>query len=171
MKRVAAGLMCAMASVIVVGLSGPGSALAGNLKLVEGTVYDSTCGAVCMPECPPPPHCGPIPAPQGQSAAICAQASIVCPLYRIAPGGPVYSGEGSLVNVRKRGSATAITRLSIVEGHFSIRLAPGEYVFHPYMAESQCWSAETTIATVTAKSTSPVPVALSATNRCVLHPL
>lgn len=157
---------------------GSGSALAaGAKKTVEGTVYDATCVRVCVPECPPPPHCGPV-TQAGRSNVICAQASIVCPLYaspRIClpssncGGYPIYAGEGSLVNVRKRGSATVLARLPIVEGHFRIRLGPGEYVFHPYMAEEQCWLAETVMARVTAKLKSPVPVTLNATNRCVVH--
>jgi hypothetical protein len=164
-------IVLAVSLALAAGVGAGTATAAGGKKLVEGTVYDATCVAVCQPECPPPPHCGPIPAPKSRSDAICAQAAIVCPLYRIAPGGPVYSGEGSLVNVRKRGSATVIARLPIVEGHFTIRLAPGDYVFHPYMAEEQCWSAGAVVTPVTAKSTSPVPVTLDATNRCVMHPL
>jgi hypothetical protein len=156
--------------VLVLSLA-PTSASAGTQKLVEGTVYDNSCGAVCLPECPPPPHCGPLPAPQARSAVVCAQTEIVCPLYRLAPGGSIYTGEGSLVNVRRRGSEGVIARLPIVEGHFKIRLDPGEYVFRPYMAEEQCWSADQVVTTVTAKSVSPVGVAMSATNRCVVHPL
>jgi hypothetical protein len=164
--------------VLLAGL-GSGTAAAGQKKLVEGTVYDTTCVAVCMPECPPPPHCGPVPVTKSRSDVICAQASIVCPLYRAAPdiclpssncgGFPVYSGEGSLVNVRKRGSTTVLARLPIVEGHFKTRLGPGQYVFHPYMAEEQCWSAEPVTAAVTSRLKSPVPVTLDATNRCVVH--
>jgi hypothetical protein len=162
-------------SVLLAGL-GSGTAAAGNKKLVEGTVLDTTCVTVCTPPCPPP--CGPIPAPQSRSDVICAQASIVCPLSaspRIClpssncGGNPIYSGEGSLVNVRKRGSSTLLARLLIVEGHFKIRLAPGEYVFHPYLAEEGCWSAEPVTAKVTARLRSPVPVTLNATNRCVVH--
>lgn len=164
MRRSALVLVASMA--LALGL-GPGTAsAAGNKKLVEGTVYDTTCITVCQPECPPPPHCGPVPAPKSHGAVICAQASIVCPLYRIAPGGSIYTGEGSLVNVRKRGSATVIARLPIVEGHFKIRLEPGEYVFRPYMAEEQCWSAERVTAAVAAGASSPVAVTLSATDRC-----
>jgi hypothetical protein len=110
---------------------------------------------------------------------ICAQASIVCPLYRAAPriclpssncgGFQIYTGEGSLVNVRKRGSATVLARLPIVEGHFRIRLGPGEFVFHPYYAEEGCWSGEPVTARVTAKLKAPVPVTLNATNTCVMH--
>jgi hypothetical protein len=166
--------------VLFAGL-GSGTAAAGSKKLVEGTVYDTTCATACIPPCPPP--CGPIPAPQSRSDVICAQAQIICPLYaspRVTsppiclpssdcPGFPVYTGDGSLVNVRKRGSATVLARLPIVEGHFTIRLAPGEYVFHPYMAEEGCWSAEPVTARVTARLRGPVPVTLNATSRCVIH--
>jgi hypothetical protein len=157
--------------VLAIALAGLGSgtAAAGNKKLVEGTVYDTTCIAVCQPECPPPPHCGPIPVTKGKRNVICAQAAIVCPLYRIAPGASIYTGEGSLVNVRKLGSATVITRLPIVEGHFKIRLAPGQYIFHPYMAEEQCWSAEPWRVEVTARERSPIATSVGATNNCVVH--
>lgn len=169
--------------ILLVGLVGllavvPGGAsAAGNAKMVEGSVYDTTCVSICMPECPPPPHCGPLPR-AGKGDVICAQAQIVCPLYA-APrvclpsgncgGYPIYTNEGSLVNVRKRGSATVLARLPIVAGHFRIRLAPGEYVFHPYMAEERCWSAAPVIGQVTPRLKSPVPVILDATNRCVVH--
>jgi hypothetical protein len=170
------GLVCLAALAIALAGLGSGTAAAGNKKLVEGTVYDTTCVTVCRPECPPPPHCGPI-TQEGKRNVICAQASIVCPLYD-APdriclpssncgGSPVYTGAGSLVNIRKRGSATVIARLPIVEGHFKIRLGPGEYVFHPYMAEEQCWSAEPVTAGIALRSRSPVAVTLNATDGCV----
>jgi hypothetical protein len=156
--------------------SGSASA-AGNKKLVEGTVYDATCVAVCVPPCPPP--CGPVPAPNSRSNLLCAQGQIVCPLYDASPriclpssncgGFPIYTGEGSLVNVRRRGSATVIARLPIVEGHFKIRLAPGEYRFRPYMAEEQCWAAEPVSVRIFRSLKSPVPVTLDATNRCIVH--
>jgi hypothetical protein len=164
---------------LAAGLGSGSAAAAGSKKLVEGTVYDATCVAVCQPECPPPPHCGPVPATQSRSAAICARAAIVCPLYRATAdiclpssncaGYPVYTGEGSLINVRRMGSATVIARLPVVEGHFTIRLAPGQYIFHPYMAEEQCWSAEPWRVQVTARDHSPIPTTLGATNNCVVH--
>jgi hypothetical protein len=157
---------------------GSGTAAAGNKKLVEGTVYDTTCVTVCRPECPPPPHCGPVPA-QGRSDVICARAAIVCPLYRAAPriclpssncaGYPIYSLEGSLINVRRTGSATVIARLPVVEGHFKIRLAPGQYIFHPYMAEEQCWSAEPWRVEVNPRQRGPIATSVGATNNCVMH--
>lgn len=164
---------------LAAGLGSGTAAAAGNKKLVEGTVYDTTCVAVCQPECPPPPHCGPVPVTKVKRNVICAQAAIVCPLYRVAPriclpssncaGDPIYTVEGSLVNVREMGSATVIARLPIVEGHFKIRLAPGQYIFHPYMAEEQCWSAEPRRVQVMARDHSPIPTSLGATNNCVVH--
>jgi hypothetical protein len=154
--------------MLFVGL-GSGTAAAGGKKLVEGTVYDTTCVTVCQPECPPPPHCGPVPVTKGKQKVICAQASIVCPLYRIAPGGQVYTGEGSLVNVRKIGSAKVLARLPVVEGHFKVRLAPGQYIFHPYMAEEQCWSAEPWRVEVSPRQQGPIATSLGATNTCVVH--
>jgi hypothetical protein len=188
MKRFARGFLGFVALVALVAALTPGGAsAAGGKKLVEGTVYDTTCpGTSCSP-CPPP--CGPVPAPQSRTKAICAQAAaqrrIVCPLQETARGAgpdfcvqgepcgvayPIYTGEGAVVNVRKRGSATALATLPIVEGHFQIRLAPGDYVFHPYLPEPQCWSGEKTIATVDPRAQSPVPATLNVSNRCVAHP-
>lgn len=172
-------LVCVAVLAIALAGLGTGTAAAGNKKLVEGTVYDATCVTVCRPECPPPPHCGPVPVTKSRSDVICARAAIVCPLYRVAPriclpssncgGYPTYSGEGSLVNVRKLGSATVIARLPIVEGHFKIRLAPGQYIFHPYMAEERCWSAEPWRVEVTPRQQGPIATSLGATNNCVVH--
>jgi hypothetical protein len=173
MRRFAVLLVGLVALLAVV----PGGATAaGGKKMIEGTVYDATCVTACPPPCPPP--CGPVPVQRSRSDVICAQARIVCPLYsspRIClpwtncGNHPIYTGEGSLVNVRKRGSATLITRLPIVQGHFKIRLAPGEYVFHPYYAEEQCWSGPPAMIKVTAKLKSPVPATLNVTNTCVVH--
>lgn len=178
MRRLAVALVGLVALLAFV----PGAAsAAGNKKLVEGTVYDANCVTVCRPECPPPPHCGPVPAPKSRAAVICAQAAIVCPLYDASPriclpssscgGYPIYSVEGSLINVRKQGSATVIARLPIVEGHFEIRLAPGQYLFHPYMAEEQCWSAEPWRVEVTPREQSPIPTSVGAIDNCAEHPL
>jgi hypothetical protein len=182
MRRAATALICVTAIAVVFAGLGSGTATAGNKKLVEGIVLDGTCGVSCLPPCPPP--CGPIPAPQSRGDVICARASIVCPLTQkqrtVAPDfciqgepcgvvDPIYSGEGSLVNVRKRGSTEVIARLPIVEGHFKIRLAPGNYVFHPYMAEEQCWSAEPATTKVAADLRGAVTVRIYAHNSCAIH--
>jgi hypothetical protein len=181
MRRVGTRLICLAAlSALIVGL-GSGSAAAGNRKLVEGTVYDTTCATGCVPECPPPPHCGPIA--QVRLKIICAQPQsrrIVCPLQtspRICLQGspcggafPIYSGEGVVINVRRRGSATVLARLSVVEGHFGIRLGPGAYVLHPYLPEAQCWSGVPAVVRVTRRQKSPVPATIDVVNSCVVHP-
>jgi hypothetical protein len=173
------GLVALLASVMTLA---PGVASAGNRKLVEGTVYDTTCATACVPECPPPPHCGPITA-QAKADIVCAQAQrlIVCPLEtspRICLQGspcgggtyPVYSGEGATVNVRRRGSATVIANLPVVEGHFSIRLGPGDYVLRPYLPEESCWSAEPGTVAVAARLKSPVLATVDVSDSCVAHP-
>jgi hypothetical protein len=165
----------------VIGLS-PGSAsAAGNKKLVEGTVYDTTCAASCVPECPPPPPCGPVTR-SAKAAVVCARArpAIVCPLYKTVvciqapcPGPttyPVYSGEGGVVKVRKRGSATVLATPPIVEGHFEIRLAPGYYELRPFLPEPECWSGVKQEVLVSAKARGPVPSELQVSNTCVAHP-
>src|ERR1700760_11120 len=66
--------LLALAALIAVLVSGSATA-AGGKKVVEGTVYDTTCSGVsCGVECPPPPHCGPITAG--------AKRRIVCPLTK-----------------------------------------------------------------------------------------
>lgn len=180
MRRVGTGLATILAlTVFCVGLGSGSAGAAGNEKLVAGTVYDSTCATACIPECPPPPHCGPIPASKSRADVVCAQASIVCPLYdspRIClPSGncggyPVYAGEGAVVNVRRRGSSTVLATLTVVEGHFKIRLGRGEYVFHPYLPEEPCWSGEPAMVRITAKLRSPVPAAIDVSDRCAAHP-
>jgi hypothetical protein len=176
---VALGLVVLVAAMVL----GAGSASAGgNKKLVEGTVYDTTCAASCTPECPPPPHCGPV-TQSNKAAVICAQQAkpaIVCPLYKTVvcvqapcpgPGAyPVYSGEGAVVNVRRVGSATVIAQLPVVEGHFKTRLGPGKYVLHPILPEEQCWTRERGRIEVTARQQGPMSVSLDVSNSCVAHP-
>jgi hypothetical protein len=167
--------------VAVVAL-GTGSASAGgNKKLVEGTVYDTTCATACVPECPPPPHCGPIT--QSAAAVICAQRAkpaIVCPLYTTVvcvqapcPGPavyPVYSGEGAVVKLRRRGSAEVLATLPVVEGHFKIRLGFGEYMVRPFLPEPECWSGAKTAVWVSREFKGPLPASLHVSNHCVAHP-
>ena len=178
----AVGLMVLVAAVA--GLVAGSATAGGNKKLVEGTVYDTTCleASTCEPPCPPPPHCGPVPASKTSARVICAQRQrmIVCPLYAGSPriclpssncgAYPVYTGEGAIVKVRKRGSATVLATLPVVEGHFKIRLGAGEYVFHPHLGEEPCWTGEPVMQTVTPRLRSPVPVTLDVGNSCVAHP-
>jgi hypothetical protein len=172
-------------AMLLAGLGSGSAAAAGTKKLVEGTVYDTTCATACAPECPPPPHCGPITA-KSSAAIVCPlreKRIIACPLARAdsvivcvqaegcpTPGYPVYSGEGATIKVRKRGSATVLTTLSVVEGHFKIRLGAGEYVLHPYLPEEPCWSGEPWQVKVTARTQGPIPVSLNVKNGCVAHP-
>jgi hypothetical protein len=171
---------------LLAGLGSGSAAAAGHRKVVEGTVYDTTCATACVPECPPPPHCGPITA-QSRAAIVCPlelKRIIACPLVKAdsaivcvqaedcppAGGYPVYSGEGAVINVRKRGVSTVLATLPIVEGHFQVRLGPGEYVLHPYLPEPQCWSGVVERVKVSAKTAGPIPASIKVTNSCVVHP-
>jgi hypothetical protein len=185
-EKIGARILGAMALVALVALFVAGSAAAaGNKKLVEGTLYDTTCaGVACGVECPPPPHCGPITA-QRQARIMCplAERMIACPLSRASvivcvqaegcPGTsdpPAWSGEGAVVTVRKRGATNTMAKLPVSEGHFSIRLAPGEYILRPYLPEPQCWSGEADRIAVAATMRGPIAAALSVSDSCVAHP-
>lgn len=173
------GLVALAAAVL------PGTALAGNKKLVEGTVYDTTCaGVTCGIECPPPPHCGPVTA-RAEKRIVCPMGArmIACPLARAGVivcvqaegcpgrvGPPVWTGEGGVVTVRRRGSAKVLAKLPVAEGHFSTRLAPGEYVLRAYPPEPQCWSGEKTMLAVSARAKGPLPAAVDVSDSCVAHP-
>jgi hypothetical protein len=181
MRRRGRGIGLVVIAAAVVALAAGSTSAAGSKKLVEGTVYDTTCATACLPECPPPPHCGPI-TQAAREKVVCAQPQqrmIVCPLAgspRIClpssncGGYPVYSGDGAVVNVRKRGSATVLATLPVVEGHFKIRLPAGEYILHPYLPEEPCWSGKTAMVQLTARLRSPVPATVDVSNGCVAHP-
>jgi hypothetical protein len=183
MRRLGTFAGLALIVALMAGLVAGSAAAAGPTKLVEGTVYDTTCATSCVPECPPPPHCGPITQEQ-TTKVICAQRAarlIVCPLYKPAvvcvqapcPGPrpyPVYSGEGAVVKVRKRGSATVIATLPVVEGHFTVRLGFGEYVMRPFLPEPQCWSGPPMDVWVSRSLQGPLPASLYVSNSCVAHP-
>jgi hypothetical protein len=186
MRRLAITVTAAFMLLMLLAGLGSGSAAAANKKLVEGTVYDTTCATACAPECPPPPHCGPITA--GSTAAIICplreRRIIACPLVKTdsaivcvqaegcpesAPY-PLYSGEGAVVKVRRRGSATVIATVPIVEGHFKIRLGFGQYMVHPFFPEPQCWSGTKIAIWVSKELQGPVPSSLWVANSCVAHP-
>lgn len=168
---------------VVAGLLAGSASAGGTKKLVEGTVYDTTCleTSACQPPCPPP--CGPVPTTLPR--IVCAQQRIVaCPLSAAAaetsppiclPASgcftyPVYSGEGATVNVRRRGSATVLMTLPVVEGHFQVRLGPGEYVFHPHPPEEPCWSGAASTVAVSAKWRGPLSASVDVQHTCVAHP-
>lgn len=174
MRKVATLVVFVVALLTLpVALATGSAGAAGHTKLVEGTLYDTTCVTACVPECPPPPHCGPITA-QSRADIVCPQAQkriIACPLETsTATAFPVYSTEGAVVHVRERGSATVLATLTVVEGHFEIRLAPGEYVFHSYLPEEPCWSGEVVRVKVTARAKGPIPASIDVSNGCVVHP-
>lgn len=180
MRSVGSGVVGLAALVALVALLASPASAAKDKKLVEGTVYDTTCVTACLPECPPPPHCGPVA--QVRAGTICAQRRrlIVCPLVTTGPQPvcvraagcppyPTYGGEGAVINVRRRGSATVIARLAVVAGYFKLRLGPGEYVLHPYLPEEPCWSGAPAMVKVAARHRGSIPAAVYVSDGCVVH--
>jgi hypothetical protein len=175
-----------LAAVGLVAMFVAGSATAARpKKVVEGTVYDTTClGTTCG--CPTPPCGGPVT--QGRSDLICAepqqQRRIVCPLAKGAtvapdfciqgqPCGtvyPLYEGEGAVVKIRKRGSAKVIATVPVVEGHFKIALGFGEYMMRTFLGEPQCWQGTKQAVLVSKGLHGPAPASLYVDNACVAHP-
>jgi hypothetical protein len=186
MRRLVAAVGLVVLVTIVIGLAAGSASAAGQKKLVEGTVYDTTgviC-ATCAPECPPPPHCGPI-TQSARAKVVCAlrarrlivcplaQGSVVCVQAEGCPGSspyPVYSGEGAIVKVRKRGSSTVLITVPIVEGHFKVQLPPGRYMVRPFLPEPQCWAGPKIAVWVSLALQGPVPSSLYVSNSCVAHP-
>lgn len=179
MRRLATALGLVVLVALAAGLVAGSATGAGSKKLVEGTVYDTTCATSCAPECPPIP-CGPV-TQAASGSYVCAQRLIVCPLAKRAvvcvkapcPGTtpyPVYSGEGGVVKVRKRGSTTVLATVPIVEGHFKIELAFGEYMLRPFLPEPECWSGDKTAVWVSRQFKGPLPSFLHVSNSCVAHP-
>jgi hypothetical protein len=176
--------LLALAALVMALVTGSAAA-AGNKKLIEGTVYDTTCAAVaCGVECPPPPHCGPITA-QSEEQIMCpmGERMIACPLSRASaiacvraegcPGTttyPLYAGEGGVVKVRKRGSTAVLTTVRIIEGRFRIKLVPGYYAIRPFLPEPECWSGAKLTVWVDPAHPGPVPSTLRVANSCVAHP-
>jgi hypothetical protein len=172
--------MAVLVGLIAVLVTGSAAA-ATNKKIVDGTVYDTTCaGVACGVECPPPPHCGPITA-EGKTGIVCpmSERMIACPLSKAtvivcvqAEGcpetgsPPVWSGEGGVVTVRKRGSSRLLEKMPITEGHFSMPLGAGEYVLRPYLPEPRCWSGDPVRIIVSFAVSGPVPAALDVRNSC-----
>jgi hypothetical protein len=149
---------------------------AGPKKVVEGTVYDTTClGTTCG--CPTPPCGGPVT--QGRPDLICAepQRKIVCPLAKVAPDFciqgqpcgtvyPVYEGEGAYVKIRKQGFSNVIATVPVVDGHFKVALGFGEYVMRPLSAEPQCWLGTKQAVLVSRGLHGPAPASLYVNSSC-----
>jgi hypothetical protein len=175
-RSVVTGGLVALVVALVVG----SAAAAPGKKVVEGTVYDTTCGGtVCG--CPTPPCGGPVT--QGRSDLICAepQRRIVCPLAKAAPDFciqdqpcgtvyPVYEGEGAYVQVRRRGSAKVIATAPVVAGHFRLTLGFGEYVMRTFLPEPQCWQGTKQGVLVSRRLNGPAPAILYVDDACVAHP-
>ena len=133
---------------------------AGNKRLVEGLVYEGWCKKPGVEGCPakPFPSCPP---------------DIACNTnYK------PFTTEGTIVNVRRRGSAAVIATLTPVEGYFHAELGPGRYVMRAIMPAETCTMGQLERVTVPARGPGPVLVpvgvysygALTKDGTCAVYP-
>jgi hypothetical protein len=118
--RRAPRLRIVLAACLLAALLTPAAAsAAGKEETVDGLVYDGWCGRTDPGECPsePSPEC---------------LRAFGCHFYR------PLDVEGLFVNVRRQGSAKVIGTLVPAEGHFTIDLPPGRYVFRAIAPEELC---------------------------------
>src|ERR1700753_4097778 len=134
MRRLGLGsVVLVVAAALALGAGSAGAT--GARKLGGGTGDENHCrGATCSTSLPPrhsPPTGGPTTAQSREDRIVCAQPQriVACPLAERAaatpdfcvqgePCGvdyPVYSGEGAVVKVRRRGAATVLATLPVVE--------------------------------------------------------
>ncbi|MGV1047626.1 MAG: hypothetical protein ACOYD4_03755 [Solirubrobacterales bacterium] len=140
-----------LASLLLLGLVPATAAAQGSG--IRGVVLDATCAAGCEVECPPPPSCR-----ADFACALSLRASaIACPLAGAAatplvctragcPGPPLvryppYEGEGLKITVRPAGESGVISRRDGHGGRYSVRLPPGTYVVHAWVA-LPCWAGQ-----------------------------
>jgi hypothetical protein len=171
------GLVAAVLALLALALV-PALVLAKPSSGVHGTVLDTTCGAGCEVECPPPPACrGPqVCAPQAGTSIVCplhSRAPLVCteagcpPPPVETPEYPRYEGEAATVLVRRAGSAKVLGRVAVEAGRFTAHLAPGRYVLRAHVAEP-CWTGNRQVVEIEAGRW--IPLVLRVANGCVAHP-
>jgi len=163
-----------MAALLLSGLAlSPGAGAGDTGTGVRGVLLDATCPGPCT--CPP---CGPgMVCPEGAAP----RAGIPCAAPRRGAAGhegsvergarsippTPYSGDGARVVVRRASDGKVVAHRAPAGGRFQIRLEPGRYRVHGYVALS-CWSGETVPVTVVSGSFARVRIYLR--NQCVLGP-
>ncbi len=141
---------------------------------VKGALLNTTCPGPCTPTpcaCPPSP-CPPCTAkicperPRPQSPAL-----IACPAARALDSTAVqpqpYSGPDAHLVVRRTADHKVVARRQPTDGHFRVRLAPGAYQVHGYVAAA-CWHGETKRVVVQARDFTTLQ--LDVYNACVVSP-
>jgi hypothetical protein len=141
---------------------------------IRGVLLNTTCPGPCTvcggaSTCPPCPPC---------TAQVCparpAHAAIVCPAARtraVCAGCGVepqpYTGPDAHVVVRRVSTGDVVARRAPTDGKFSVRLGPGRYRVHGFVAAS-CWQGETRRITVHRSAFTTVELAVR--NACVVTP-
>ena len=96
------------------------SAATNEPQPVEGLIFDSYCGGA------EPGACDfDVPFPECLHGFGCFDYDL-------------WKTEGTIVNVRRRGTPTVIARLTPVEGRFQIDLPPGRYALRAIAPEGTC---------------------------------
>jgi hypothetical protein len=143
-------------------------AASGNTSSgIKGVLLNTTCPGPCLPPCPP---CVAQPCPERSSRAGRARPcpAIACPDPCVPTQSPQpYTGPDAHVVVRRVSSGRVVARRAPTDGHFRVRLAPGAYRVHGYVAES-CWVGQTQRAVVHAEHFTRLHLAVH--NDCVLAP-
>lgn len=143
---------------------------------IRGVLLNTTCPGPCGSPCPagqspcvpPCPPCTARICPErpNQDAAIpCPALSSLC--TGCAPQLQPYTGPDAHVVVRRVSNGAVVARRAPTDGHFGIRLAPGHYRIHGFVAES-CWQGETQQVAVHAGSFTALSLAVH--NNCVVTP-
>lgn len=101
------------------------------------------------------------------SAIVCPASSSVCNGCVAQPQPQPYTGPNAHVVVRRASDGAVVARRSPTAGHFRIRLGPGAYRVHGFVAEP-CWKGQTEDAVV--HSESFIRLELDVHNDCVVSP-
>jgi hypothetical protein len=163
----------ALAAIGLLVLALSGSAGGHSASGIRGVLLDTTCPGPCTPctaQSPCVPPCPPC------TARICPErpssAAIACPAARSICAGCTsqpqpYAGAGGHVVVRRVSSGEVVARRAPTDGKFAIRLAPGHYRVHGFVAQP-CWHGDTQNVVVHADAFTTVSIPVQ--NACVAAP-
>jgi hypothetical protein len=132
------GVLCV--AVLLALAPGVDAAVAGKAKLVEGMVYDGWCMTPDVEGCPDEPF------PE------CLHTFGCSPYYK------PFTTEGTIVNVRRRGSPDVVATVEPFGGYFQVELPPGRYVMRAVMPPETCTAGQLERVTISARESSPVYV-------------
>jgi hypothetical protein len=157
-----------LAAVALIVLSAPGAANGHSRSGIKGVLLNMTCPGPCVPPCPP---CTAGVCPERSTAKASTMpcpASNACAYPCVPAEQPQpYTGPDAHVVVRRISDHRVVARRAPTDGRFRVRLRPGTYRVHGYVAES-CWKGETERAVVHRGSFTALSLAVD--NTCVVKP-